>query len=446
MKRVTHAVRQLMHVGVAGLLLTSGQFAQASAFQLWEQSSSGLGNMHADWAAGAYDASTAFYNPAGLMLLKPDQQVVISGTVIHTDFHFNGTVGSGVTPYVPVTTSSASASGGVTIPFPQFYYYHRLSDHAAFAFGASVPFGLKTDWGLESSLRYSATETSMKTYNVGPSMAFQINNKLSVGLGFDAQYMDAKFAQVLRVPAAAPQPEGLSSNEGSDWAFGYHAGIMYQLLPSTRLGLSYRSQIVHHLTGTSKYEPLDNRPGSLHPSSTDQVTTNFTAPPSVSFGFDSQLNRQWELLGTATYTKWDVFKDVTLHNVDIGSESGQLLPEVVINENYQNTWHFSLGANYFLNNRWTLRGGVGYDETPTHGTFRDIRLPDENRFELAVGARYRASRNVVIDAGYARIMPRNSEINNTQNTPVGPTNNVVTVIGTATGHADVFGLQLTWNI
>lgn len=44
--------------------------ASASGFQLLEQNASGLGNAYAGSAAVADNASTIFYNPAGMTQLK----------------------------------------------------------------------------------------------------------------------------------------------------------------------------------------------------------------------------------------------------------------------------------------------------------------------------------------------------------------------------------------
>ena len=50
--------------------------ASASAFQLAEQNGSGLGNAYSGQAAVAEDASTIFWNPAGMTLI-PDRQVTL---------------------------------------------------------------------------------------------------------------------------------------------------------------------------------------------------------------------------------------------------------------------------------------------------------------------------------------------------------------------------------
>ena len=61
---------------VAGALLAMSGAATASGFALIEQSASGLGNAYAGGAASADDASTVFYNPAGMSNIKGSQVLV----------------------------------------------------------------------------------------------------------------------------------------------------------------------------------------------------------------------------------------------------------------------------------------------------------------------------------------------------------------------------------
>ena len=63
--------------------------AHAAGFALIEQNASGLGNAYADQAASAQDASTIFFNPAGMTLL-PDRQVVMAGHLIRPQAEFSG--------------------------------------------------------------------------------------------------------------------------------------------------------------------------------------------------------------------------------------------------------------------------------------------------------------------------------------------------------------------
>ena len=70
-------------------LVTAG-IVQASGFALIEQNVSGLGNAYAGAAAVAEDASTIFFNPAGMTRL-PGMQVVAAAHAIRPSVKFSNT-------------------------------------------------------------------------------------------------------------------------------------------------------------------------------------------------------------------------------------------------------------------------------------------------------------------------------------------------------------------
>lgn len=83
-------------------------------------------------------------------------------------------------------------------------------------------------------------------------------------------------------------------------------------------------------------------------------------------------------------------------------------------ENWDDSYRVALGANYRLNDRLTLRGGIAYDETPVSDQFRTARIPDEDRTWLAFGAQYRLSPSSLIDVGYAHLFVSDARIDETR--------------------------------
>ena len=61
--------QRLMGLALAAALV-EGSSAYAGGFQLMEQNASGLGNAYAGQGASAQDASTIFFNPAGMTELQ----------------------------------------------------------------------------------------------------------------------------------------------------------------------------------------------------------------------------------------------------------------------------------------------------------------------------------------------------------------------------------------
>ncbi len=451
------AMRRLITVlAMSGAVATSSAFA--SAFQLWEQDAASLGNYHAGYAATANNAATAWYNPAGITRIS-NQQIVFGADPVLSDFKYQGSVT--VTNRLPAalpptvirtrTFNSVTAQGGVLSVIPFLHYVAPLNERLGFGFSVDVPFGLKTDYGRSTPLQYTSTLTSITVVDISPSLGFKVTDKASIGAGFDIQRASAEFDFVgLSTPTLAT---ATSTSKASDTGYGYHLGALYEFTPETRAGISYHSQVVHHLSGNSTFE------GSIVSALSGGTATkwhatgsraNITLPPYTALsGFHK--HNQWGFMGSIVYTQWSTFKTLTLTNVaatvPIATSPFSALSrtvEINLEENYRNTWNVSLGTEYYATNDIILRGGLGYDQTPVKNAYRNTQLPDNNRYVIALGGHYQASKTLGLDVGWnhlfmgqARVAPPPAQSNGAQ---------VVQTSGHVNGGADVFGAQVIWDI
>ena len=111
--------------------------------------------------------------------------------------------------------------------------------------------------------------------------------------------------------------------------------------------------------------------------------------------------------------------------------------------NFHDTLRLSVGANYRLDDGWTLRAGFALDESPVPSAeSRSVRLPDHDRQWFTVGVQYRTSRTSAIDVGYAHLAVKNAAMNNNQNPPAGVKG---LVNGTYDASVDILGAQFTYS-
>ncbi|MFW2455596.1 OmpP1/FadL family transporter, partial [Methyloversatilis discipulorum] len=233
------------------LALAIGAFgstaSHAAAFQLLEGNASGLGNAYAGSAAVAEDASTVFFNPAGMTLL-PGRNVAFSVDLVRPQAEFSdrGSTGPGGAPGVGGNGGDAGDWAAV----PAGYMTWQLTDRLFAGLGVGAPFGLKTEYPNSWVGRFHAVKSELKTVNINPSIAFKVSDVFSVGFGVNFQRIDA---DLTKVATAGGGSALLGRIEGDDTAWGWNIGAMYQLSPTTRLGLAYRSKIDYELKGTSKF-------------------------------------------------------------------------------------------------------------------------------------------------------------------------------------------------
>src|SRR5262245_61729713 len=177
---------------VAMVLAAASAPASAAFFQIAEQSASGIGNAFAGGAAIAEDASTVWYNPAGMTRLDRPQ-LVVGGSYIRPTFTAN--VLSASSAIGPI--AGGGGDGGVPAFVPNLYATFPVS--ARFAVGAAInaPFGLVTDYPNGWAGRYYTLRSDIKTVNINLAAAFKINDAFSVGLGANHQRLDAELTQAV---------------------------------------------------------------------------------------------------------------------------------------------------------------------------------------------------------------------------------------------------------
>lgn len=374
--------------------------ANAAGFFIQEQSVSGLGAAFAGQAAMPRDASTIFFNPAGMTYLN--------GT--------NGNIGVHLlAPYSDVDDTGTSnallgqPTGGDTDnpydiePVPNAFLSHQINDRYWVGVGVTAPFGLVNDYDDDYFARYDSISTELITINLQPSFAAKISDRLSFGAGVDIQYADAELKAAVFNPLAGGVTEGVSTLEGDDISFGYNIGMMYDATPDTRLGLHYRSQVNHKLDGNISAAGTTGADFSLN------GEANLNLPEIVNFGAAHQINDQWTVMGGLTWFGWSNFERITAV-----TDGGTVLQDQA--QNYKNTWAVNLGAEYEYSPEWTFRGGVQYDETPTQDGFRSTRTPDGDRIWVSSGATYNIDEKWSFDMAATYINVGEEDIDLVRNT------------------------------
>jgi long-chain fatty acid transport protein len=423
----------------ATLLAVHAAPVWASGFALIEQNASGLGNAYAGQAASAQDASTVFFNPAGLTRIT-GTQIVVVGNLIKPLAKFDDD-GTSLTGALQSGKGGEGGDAGDLALVPNFYYARDLTPDLKFGLGVSTPFGLKTEYDKTWMGRFQAVESELKTINVNPSLAFKLNDTVSLGVGVNAMYIDATLTQMANYSAAIaaatnntvllPNLSGLTTVEGDDWGWGYNLGILFAPTPDLRVGVSYRSRVEMTLEGKVKFA---NVPAPLVGNArvaNGSVTADVTLPDSFSISLFNKLNDRLDLLADVSWTHWSLFDELKVDRSNGANVS-------TTPENWDDTWRVSLGFNYRQNDQLTWRAGLAYDQTPVSDRWRTARIPDEDRTWLAFGLQYALTDKSKLDVGYAHLFVKDSSINSTvagQGTLSGSYENQVDILSAQYTHS-----------
>lgn len=433
----------------AAAVLGMAASAHSAGFALIEQSASGMGNAFAGAAAVAEDASTVYFNPAGMVFLK-GQQVVAAGHVIAPQAEFSNQGSTHAT--APATAGSLTGGngpdGGELGLVPNFYYTAKLGDRLALGFGMNAPFGMATEYDSTWVGRYHAIRSELQTVNMNPSVAVRLNDHVSLGAGLNVQYLKAELSNAIDfgtalflrgAPGALPQRnDGSVVLEGDSWDYGYNLGAMLELDKDTRFGLTYRSKMEHDVEGTADFTLPTAYAGALGALgySDTSVTATAALPETVSGSFYHRFDPKLAVLADATWTRWSRFQELRFKFA-----SG--IADGVTTENWKDSWRYSAGAIYNANEKLTVRAGVAYDNTPIPSEeFRTPRIPDEDRFWMALGFGYKFSDRLGMDFGYAHLFVKDPVINKS---PSGEDASRGGLKGTYEASVDIASVQLVYN-
>jgi long-chain fatty acid transport protein len=316
--------------------------ARGSGFALMEQSASTIGQSYAGASAEAEDSSCIFYNPALMTQLDAAPQVSLGGHVIIPDIPFenNGSCYPAL-GCMPVTGGDGN-NGAETAFIPNLYYSQGLKEGLRLGIGIFVPFGLATEYDDGWVGRYHALRTDLKTLNINPSLAWQINKYISIGGGLNAEYVRAKltsavdFGSILAgygVPGAMPQQlDGEAEVKGDDWGFGWNAGLWLQPTDLTKIGLSYRSKVDTCIDGDARFDtpPQAAALQAQNMFVNTDAKADLTLPEMVSLGIAQEILDGLTLMAGISWTHWGRFEELR-----VKYDSSQ--PDSVTDESWEDT-------------------------------------------------------------------------------------------------------------
>lgn len=410
--------KRLTALAVAAALGGLASGAIAGGFGIGTQSGSGTGNAFAGGAAVADDASVVWSNPAGMTLLPRGKQVTSALHILKPSFKFQNQGSTGA--YAAPGTGNGG-DGGDWAFVPNGFFTMDVNPQLRFGVALNVPFGLTTEYDSGWRGRLTAIKSEIKTLNINPSVAYKVNDTVSIGGGLSVQKIEAELTSF----AGAA---GTSTLDADDVGYGFNLGLMAQVTPATRIGLSYRSRIKYDLEGTVTF--------SGAPAGNSSISADLKVPESYSLSALHVVNPKWEVMGDITRTGWGSIQQLRVVRTS-GPLAGGVLTTLPFN--WKDTWRYGVGANYRWSGETKLRFGLALDKTPTNDVDRTPRLPDQERTWLAFGVQQRVSKAGVLELGYAHEFIKDARVNNT--VPGFATCAAGCLSGSFENTADIFSIQ-----
>jgi long-chain fatty acid transport protein len=174
------------------------------------------------------------------------------------------------------------------------------------------------------------------------------------------------------------------------WGWGLNLGLLYEIDPGTRLGLTWNSQIDLDFKGPAKFSNLGpglntvlrNR-GTLDA----DIKVGINVPQQAMASVFTQVNDRWALLGSVGWQQWSKFGRCSWV-----SKTPPIPVSVTQNLNFKDTWHVALGAQHRLSEPWLLNFGVAYDSGMQSGDVSPL-LPVNSAWRFGVGGEQQLSKS-----------------------------------------------------
>ena len=343
----------------------------ASGFSIYEQSAKASGRAGA-WVARADDAAANWYNPAGLVRLDDGFQVQFGINIIpigkSSDFTVTDPFYMGLIGQAPPETFSAVENLATPI---NLYFSHKVSDRIAWGVGITTPFGLITEWE-DLPVTSSAKRSELVTFVVNPNVSFALGEQWSIAIGVDYIHADVKeFSRLVNVNPAPPPlvwDESNLTGSGDDWGWNFALRWANERWAA---GFTYRSALSPSIDGELNFAstPVLNSGG----------TTSLDLPDQAAIAVSWLITENFELEFDLAYAGWSSFEELNI-KVD-----NPLVADIVLEENWSNTYSYRIGGNWALAEAHNLRYGVVYDEAPVPSETMRPSIPDGNRTGISLG-------------------------------------------------------------
>lgn len=361
-----------------------GSAARAGGLLLYEYGTAEPGLAAAGYAARAQDASTAFTNPAGMTQLD-GTQVLVGGQLMwmNTQFSIDGATSPGL----------GSGDGGRVygsngyVPGGGAFLTHRVSPDLALGFAVAGNFGSMLDYDDGWVGRYRVQDADLVGVSVMPSIAYRVNDQLSLGAGLNGMY--GMFDQRVAINNALPSlGDGRLEIDDDTWGWGANVGVLYEPTPDTRLGLTYTSEIDLDFRGPAQFSGIGPILTALLQSRgllDARVDVGAKVPQQVMGSVYTAIDDSWALLGNLGWQDWSEFGET-----EIGIDNTQSPISLTNPLSFDDTWHAAVGAQYHTNDRWKVNFGLAYDSGFQDGNDVSPLFPVNSAWRFGIGGERQA--------------------------------------------------------
>jgi long-chain fatty acid transport protein len=353
----------------------------------------------AGMVARANDAGTAFSNPAGMTRFK-ESEILAGATGVYIEANFKPDRNS-----TTVEGNDGSVNKRI-VPAGSFAYVRPVSDRVSLGFSVHNYFGLAIDWKDDWVGRYSSVNVAILAPQFQPSVAYKVNDWLSVGAGAAATLGYLKDKMRVEQVFGEDGNDGKMRLSDSDWAMQYNLAVMIEPTERTRIGVRYLTETdldfkdAPDISGVNTPDLPDFTPVRDFTTDTDGLDLGVTMPRTIHAAIHHQWNDDLAWLGSVGWEEFSRFGKVQVGLNGTGIST-------TLDEDFRDVWHFGVGAEYKYKPKWELTGGFSVDSSMSTDRTRPIVIPLGTMYRYAVGFKHNLRDDLTVGGGFSWIWEGN---------------------------------------
>ncbi len=354
------------------------------------------------YVALAEGATAGYWNPAAMTQFDGKAfESDMAGILPHASHSYSASfLAAALGGLIPAYTQGVGNSGNTAL-LPSLYASWQLTPQLWAGLSVNAPFGLGVSFPTAWAGAGYGQNSDLKTYNVSPSLAYKINDMISIAFGVQVQYMDVSYNAL-----ATPATLGTAVIKGDGYSYGYTLGATITPTPTTKIGVGYRSALNQKIDGTLTTAVAGSTPGG--------VNVGLNLPALLSVGLRQGIGDRFTLLAGVEWQNWSRIGTAYLYTS--GGAAATIAGSVVTFPfQYSDSWFYSLGGEYAVDPALKFRAGIAFEKSPITDRVRTTRLPDNDRMWYSVGASYKHPqfKGLSYDGGYSFIQVKDAPINTT---------------------------------
>ena len=369
----------------AGLAFSSGAFATNGII------SAGNGMVaHGFGGAGlsnAGEAAAGMDNPA--LISQTGDSLAVAFSIFMPDRSVDTTAVNTSAFAVP-NAGTVANSDSKLFAIPQIAYTSKVNDALSWGIMVNALGGMNSDYrtGPFPGLGQTAPQTTnLQGMIVAPTMSFAFDKNLSVGASLLIGYTTLTTRNLF-----GQSPGG--TNEGSATGWGVKLGTDWKITDSISLGAIIQPKIEMEEIGYFK-----NFLGVVS-QNTFTGDAALTLPNEIGIGGKFGIGKSVDIIADIMYYEWT--------SVDVFKFFG-----------WEDQIVYKIGAEYRPAEKWALRAGFNYGESPIKGgnrtesgsqdaAFANYPFPAISETHVTLGLGYKMDKNMTINAYYL-YSPKNCE-------------------------------------